>query len=689
MTITHAPHPTDPRSIGPYQVLGVLGVGGMGQVYLAAGPSGPVALKVVHPGLAADPRFRTRFAREVEASRLVRGPWTAAVVDADPDANTPWLATEYVPGVPLSRAIVTTGPLPPPAVAALAAHLARALTAIHEADLVHRDVKPGNVLLTADRPRMIDFGISRALDGTRMTSTGMAVGTPAFMSPEQADGSELTTASDLFSLGSVLVWAATGTGPFGEGNPVTLLRRILTAEPGLGALTGSVRELVAECLRRDPADRPAAAELAARLPPAPVGGGWLPPAVAALVPDPTRFAGPPAPPPPPARRVTRRGLLVGLGAVLATAAVGGAGAAAAGLFRGGSDPVTGGPARPLAPRWTYSTGGPVSCMAAGDGVVYAAGADAVAHAVDVRTGHARWTYSLRGGGSRHVPAVVDGTVYIDDDRLNVYALDATGALRWEADGRLIAASAGIVLASTTDGTSRDQVTGYDAATGGVRWNSPVEDALGMAFALDSPGATSDGRVHVGLENALRTLDAATGETLWEQPLPDLATVTAGSSTVYGTGGAATADSVLVAFDAATGRERWRRAVEDRYGEIAVHDGTVYVDGGHGVGLSALDAETGEPRWELGRGSPFTRAMYGTAPVVAGDTCYIGGIRIGGLDADPAFTLFAHDTATGEERWSVDLALDTGYTASIALVGDTVVLGSERFDATSGAIAAIA
>jgi outer membrane protein assembly factor BamB len=328
-------------------------------------------------------------------------------------------------------------------------------------------------------------------------------------------------------------------------------------------------------------------------------------------------------------------------------------------------------------------------MVAGDGVVYAAGADAMAHAIDVGTGRARWTYSLRGGGSRRVPAVVDGTVYVDDERSTVYALDATGALRWEADGRLIAAGTGIVVAATIGGPSRDQLTGYDAATGEVRWNSPVDGAPGAAFALDNPGAAADGRVHVGLENAVRGLDAATGATLWETPLTDLKTVTVAGATVYGTGGAPTAQSTLVALDAGTGRERWRRTVEDRYGRIAVHDGTVYVDGGHGVGLSALDAETGEPRWELGRDTASTRAMYGTAPVVAGDTCYIGGIRIGGLDADPAFTLFAHDTATGEERWSVDLALDTGYTAAIALVGNTVVLGSERFDATSGTIVGIA
>jgi outer membrane protein assembly factor BamB len=697
--------PHDPRRIGPYQVLGVLGAGGMGQVYLAAGPTGPVAVKVVHPGLAPDREFRARFAREVEAGRRVRGPWTAAVVDADPDASTPWLATEYVPGVPLRQAVATAGPLPPPVVAALAAHLARALVTIHQAGLVHRDVKPGNVLLTADRPKMIDFGISRALDGTRMTTTGMTVGTPAFMSPEQADGAELSTASDLFSLGSVLVWAATGTGPFGEDSPVVLLRRILTTQPGLGALGGPVRDMVAECLRRDPAARPTAAQLADRLPPAPTGPGWLPPAVAALLPDPARIPGPvpgpipwsptPAPVSPaplPQRPVSRRGLLLGLGAVLGAVAVGGVGAAAAGLFDGGGPAVDtpgGGPTAPGVPRWTYPTRGPVGSLAAGDGVVHAAGADAVVQAIDVRTGRARWAYSLRARAGRHTPVVADGAVHIDDDSVTVYALDAAGTLRWEADGRLIAAGDGFVLASTTDDAARDQVTAYNAVTGEERWSSPVDGALSTGFALDTPGAAAGGRAHVGLTGAVRTLDLATGAAVWEQSLPELTTVTVAGPTVYCTGGAATGLSTLVAFDAATGRERWRRTVEDRYGEIAVHDGTVYVAAGHGVGLSALDAQTGEPRWELGRGTPFTRAMYGTAPVVAGDTCYIGGVRIGGLDARPAFTLFAHATGTGEERWALDLALDTGYTASIALVGDTVVLGSERFDAASGAIVGIA
>ena len=692
------PQAHDPRHVGPYQVLGVLGAGGMGTVYLAARPGHGelVAVKVVHPGLAPDEQFRARFAREVAAGRHVRGPWTAAVVDADPDAPTPWLATEYVPGVALNRAVATAGPLPPPVVAALAAHLARALVAIHTAGLVHRDVKPGNVLLATDRPRMIDFGISRALDATRMTSTGLAVGTPAFMSPEQADGAGIGTASDVFSLGAVLVWAATGTGPFGEGTPVTLLRRILTAEPGLGALTGPVRERVAECRRRDPASRPTAAQLADRLPPAPVGTGWLPPAVAALLPDPARIPAPlPGPlprtvvPPPPAlppQSVSRRGLLLGMGAVLGTAAVAGFGPSAAGLFGGGSgDPPPGGGTGRAAPRWSYPTGGPVNGLAAGDGVVYAAGADAVAHAIEAGTGRARWTNTLPRAVDR-TPVVADGSVYVDAGH-SLFALATDGAPRWEADGRLVAAGDGIVVAGTTDDRVRDQVTAYDAATGAQRWHSPVDGALTSGFALDTPGAVAGGRAHVGLEGALRTLDVATGATLWEQPLPDLKTVTTAGPLVVCTGGVATGADTLVAFDAVTGQERWRRTTEQQYGPVAAHDGTLYVDAGHGAGLTAMDAETGDTRWELDADG-LPDAMIGTAPVVVGDTCYVAGTRIGGLDATPSFALFAHAVDTGEERWSLDLALDTGYTAPIAVVGSTVVLGSARFDAASGTVVGI-
>jgi len=663
-----APHPDDPRTIGPYRVLGVLGAGGMGQVYLATGPSGLVAVKVVHPALATDPEFRTRLEREVAAGRRVRSVWTAAVVGADPDAAAPWLATEYVPGIPLHLAITAAGPLPPPAVAALAAHLARALAAIHEAGIVHRDVKPANVLLTADRAKLIDFGIAAALDGTRMTRTGMTVGTPAFMSPEQVEGATPSTASDVFSLASLLVWAATGTGPFGEGSPVTLLRRIRTAEPALGALTGPVRDPA----RRVPAPRPrrpADRGAARRSPPArPVRARLAPAAVAALLPDPATFPVPP----PPARGVSRRGLLAGIGAVLGAAAVSGAGLIAAGGARSGPAPAT--PAPPPGPartRWRYATRGAVRGLAAGAGVVLAAGADAAVHAVDVGTGQARWTYALRAG-ARRITEAGDGAVV--DDGSFVYALDAAGALRWEARGNLVAAGSGIVLAETLDDAADRRVTAFDAVTGEVRWHSPVDGPLGMVFALGNPGAAAGGRAHVGLSHALRTLDAANGTILWERPVPDLVSVVAEGSVVYATGGAPTAHSTLVAYEAASGRELWRRTVADRYGEPVVHEGTVYVDGGHGVGLSALDARTGEPRWELPRGALLTTAVYGTPPVVSGNTCYVGGVRIGRFDPG-TFTLFAHATDTGEERFSVDLALDTGYTATIALVGDTVVLGA--------------
>jgi eukaryotic-like serine/threonine-protein kinase len=207
----------DPYQVGPFRILGRLGSGGMGQVFLGTGAHGElVAVKLIHRTFAADPRFRARFRREVTIGMRVSGPGTAAVVAADPDAPIPWLATEYVPGPSLDRAVRATGPLPPPTLHVLAAGLASALTTIHAGGLVHRDVKPPNVLLAADGPRLIDMGISRAADATHVSTTGGLVGTPAFMSPEQAEGMEAGPASDVFSLGAVLAFAALGRSPFGD-----------------------------------------------------------------------------------------------------------------------------------------------------------------------------------------------------------------------------------------------------------------------------------------------------------------------------------------------------------------------------------------------------------------------------------------------------------------------------------------
>ncbi|MGW9589899.1 serine/threonine-protein kinase [Streptomyces chartreusis] len=272
----------EPTVVGPYRLLGRLGSGGMGRVYLGRSAGGrTVAVKIVHPHFALDEEFRARFRREVEAARRVGGAWTAPVLDADPEAPVPWVATAYAAGPSLTSAVADSGALPPHSVRALGAGLAEALAAVHELGLVHRDVKPSNVLLTLDGPLLIDFGIARAMDGTAsLTSTGVSIGSPGYMSPEQILGKGATGAADVFSLGAVLAYAATGEPPFSGDSSAALLYKVVHEEPELDALDGELRELVAACLVKEPGARPAPGEVARRLAPqgaaSLVAGGWLP-----------------------------------------------------------------------------------------------------------------------------------------------------------------------------------------------------------------------------------------------------------------------------------------------------------------------------------------------------------------------------------------------------------------------------
>ena len=256
--------PADPRLIGPYQLLGRLGAGGMGRVFLGMSAAGrPVAVKIVHAELAADPEFRARFGSEVAAARKVSGLFTALVVDADVDAPVPWLATAYVAGLSLSEAVRSRGPLTAGSLLALAAGLAKSLTAIHAAGVVHGDLKPSNVLLAPDGPRVIDFGISQAAEVTPLARAGLVVGTPSFMSPEQAAGKEVGPLSDVFSLGAVLAFAATGRKPFGTGPPAAVLERVVRGTADLKDAPAEVQPLIERCLAKDPGLRPTAAELLA------------------------------------------------------------------------------------------------------------------------------------------------------------------------------------------------------------------------------------------------------------------------------------------------------------------------------------------------------------------------------------------------------------------------------------------
>jgi len=253
---------SDPERIGPFRVLRRLGTGGMGQVYLARSPGGrAVAIKVIRPELAAKRGFRTRFGREVAAAREVSGFFTAAVVGADPDAALPWMATAYVDGPSLADQVEEHGPLSVKSVVSLAAGLAEGLQAIHRTGLVHRDLKPSNVLLAGDGPRIIDFGISWVREVDRLTDDGIVVGSPGFLSPEQAMGRQVGPASDVFCLGAVLSYAATGWGPFGDGATQALLYRVVHESPDLTLVPAPLRRLIGGCLAKDPAHRPTTAQL--------------------------------------------------------------------------------------------------------------------------------------------------------------------------------------------------------------------------------------------------------------------------------------------------------------------------------------------------------------------------------------------------------------------------------------------
>ncbi|MGW3951320.1 bifunctional serine/threonine-protein kinase/ABC transporter substrate-binding protein [Streptomyces sp. NPDC004752] len=276
----------DPESVGGFRLLARIGAGGMGVVYLARSAGGALAaVKVIRAEHAADPDFRARFRREAAAAARVDGRWSAPVTAADPEAPEPWIATAFVPGPSLTETVTGLGPLPADTVRALGARLADALAAVHAAGLVHRDIKPGNVLLALDGPRLIDFGIARASGATALTATDVIVGTPGYLSPEQARvrKEEVGAPSDVFSLGCLLAYAASGRPPFGGGGAAGVLYRTVHGAPELaGVPDEALRALIARCLAKDPADRPTVPELRAGLGDFETDD-WLPPGLPAVI----------------------------------------------------------------------------------------------------------------------------------------------------------------------------------------------------------------------------------------------------------------------------------------------------------------------------------------------------------------------------------------------------------------------
>ncbi|GAA1704493.1 PQQ-binding-like beta-propeller repeat protein [Nonomuraea bangladeshensis] len=627
--------PHDPRMIGRYKVLANLGTGGMGRVYLATSPAGrETAVKLVHPALAADAEFRARFRREVAAARLVSGAFTAPVIDADPDAPVPWLATAYLRGLSLSQAVQTHGPLPMSSVYAVGAGLAEALIAIHEAGVVHRDLKPSNVILTADGPRVIDFGIARAADDAALTVTGAITGSPGYLAPEYLTGGESGPAGDVFSLGAVLVYAATGRGPFGAGTPQALLYRVVHEPPDVGAVSDAVlRELAGACLEKEPGRRLTPEEVLRRLVPhlSRPGAAWLPSPIIDDLATRTTLLPPPAPGPAapgsdtlhlgaaqdtdgegaagPGGWPTRRLLLAGVGGFVALSA------AAFGVTRLVLNRPDEGE-QPSSPDHSPSTKapgagelwrteiGPVplaeSPIGLAAGLVFAMVDPGTLQAVEAATGKPRWKAELSPGGEPRVgmlPLAYKDLVILQDSQV---------------------------------------VSAYEAATGRLRWTHPAPSAAWNPWPV-----LTGGLVVVADGDALVAYDPGSGDQRWrQQTISATPKVTAaGDLVLY------RSLRGIAAFDVKTGEPRWLREFPQM---VSPDDGPVLRDGlcivANTAGeLDAYDAATGEPRWQAQHGR--SKLGFGCGLTVTSGTVLAQGAGEG---------LYAFELRTGKIRWNVDL-----------------------------------
>jgi outer membrane protein assembly factor BamB len=657
----------DPRVAGEFRLRARLGAGGMGRVYLGYSPAGrAVAVKICHPEFAADPAFVARFAHEVAAARAVNGLFTAQVIAAGPDDRPPWLATSYVPGPSLYDAVAAHGPLPEPAVWRLAAGLAEALQAVHDRGLVHRDLKPTNVLLAADGPRVIDFGIARALDATALTTTGTTFGTPSYMSPEQADGQPATPASDVFALGSVLCFAATGGTPFGDGEPPAVLYRIVHDPPALEAVPRALRGLVAACLSKDPADRPTLRQVLrtcqARVPQlaGPSASFW-PGQVAAMIA--TRQIGPATPPVlDPGDRPTLtagRDLVApdGSGSPRSGAAprpdrVGGlmsrrralaglAGLSAAGLAVGGWAYASSGSGRPAAASqvlWARKTGGPVSSGAAlAGGVVYIGGDDGSVHAFDAASGRPVRTFPTSGAISGGV-AVSGGRLFAGSADHQVHAFDAgTGERAWAyRTGGPVSCTPAVANGTVYIGSDDGHVYAIDAGTGHLAWrygtggqvrSGPLPGGSQASEAYNDFvwAGSEDGYLYgLGTDGTLQWR-FATGSPVTGGPVGDLGVVCVGD-----------ANGQVFAMAGAGPPKSWEYSVGGAVrGTPAVAGQMLYI-GSAAAAVHAVDVFGGNQYWSYPTSGPVN-----SGPATDGSAVYAG---------DDDGYVYAIDVTSVSPRW---------------------------------------
>ncbi|MFD8423186.1 PQQ-binding-like beta-propeller repeat protein [Streptomyces sp. NPDC059466] len=693
----------DPESIGGYTLLGRLGAGGMGVVYRGVSASGrQVAVKLVRGPYAQEEEFRTRFRQEIEAARRVSGAFTAPVVDADPDADQPWMATLYVPGLSLAEVVQRDGPLSLRELRALGLGLTEALRDIQRAGLVHRDLKPGNVLMTEDGPRVIDFGISRAADHQSLTTTGRMIGTPPFMSPEQlASPRDVTPASDVFSLGSLLVFAAVGTGPFDADSPYITGYQVVFGTPDLGGVPEALLGIVERCLDKDAAARPELTDIQRML-------EALPESDATGSPRTGQSAKPPRGPAPGSaattsagaatgvgtgRRRRTRTLLTGLGAVLAVTGlcIGVADFASdSGTATASATATPGARAASLPDGWRpwrtklrydvkgvpldYDSPGCVAERSA----LFCGGTGFTAARIDAASGRTLWRTGTRPQGAQPV-GVRDGLVYVyeepDDRTRRVVALDAgTGHRRWRRDvnpsEEAVLYDGGLLTLSPDYST----FVAY-GSSGKELWRTPSLDeyctpsALGGApYALCSRG-NEPGRAPVELmklgpgsltgtatlPTKAEALGAVGGQPLFLAPQTAKDVYEAGYERPY---------NALLRVAPETGQVRRIPLAHPLTGAATLVDGVVYFVRSDGS-VTAVSADDGRTLWQKG-----TDMESLSAPTVSAryERVYFSN-RFG--------RLLALDSRTGAEVWRTSALDDPGdkvqsYPPRVLLVEDALV-----------------
>jgi outer membrane protein assembly factor BamB len=662
MTADGTAGPT-PESIGGYQVLDRLGQGGMGEVFLARSSAGVLtAIKVIRPELVRAPGFRKRFAREVTAARRVSGPYTAVLLDAGPEDDRPWLASLYVPAPTLEEAVAAYGPLPLQTLRALAAGLTGALIDVHRAGLVHRDVKPSNVLLALDGPRLIDFGIARAAEDTALTTAGTVLGSPGFMSPEQVAGDPLGPPADIFCLASVLVYAATGAGPFGEGSQLSMLYRVVESTPRLDTVPEELRGLLARGLEKAPADRPTPVGFAARIGPTLLGQpGWLPPPVLADI----------------QRRATSR-------------------AAYQATMTGAPEPLPYSAALPL-PEFPAPPG-PEDSPAGADRPAGGHSPTELALPPAGFTGTAQLSPSgsrpERGhtaGTAGEAVTTTVGSSPPDGPSAGVPAAAppvppppptgpahrATPLFRRRAFlavcGGIAAATAGTYFGLESTGRHADAGTahsgapnpGSGAGTGASgRPNAPQAAAFTHRTGgtiHSSPQISPNNLLYIGSDDGkLYALDTQTGATRWTFQTSDIVwSIPAyAENTVYFN----SYDHRFYALDATTGKQRWAFTTGGKCCSSPLRYADVLVFGSHDRNVYALTARTGAVRWKYPTGAEVLSSPKYDA---ASHTLWIGS-----FDG----VLYSLDARTGKQHWAY--GTQGSIWSSPALSAGTVFVGSQ-------------